>query len=132
MPRTSVKLGRIWLAVAFALLLVSDATMLHYARVPNHPVQNILVCVLIALIWTAIGAAALWMRRNWGRYILLFAQFLCTLALVLADFTVVDLREKILVGPFLSLLLSTFLYFVSAMIVSFSGNIRRLTSRAWE
>lgn len=60
--------GRIALVVIFLVFRLVD--ILTFLSVPEEGREHILGNIFISFLWTTVCLVAIWMRKNWARYVL--------------------------------------------------------------
>lgn len=112
----------------FVMLRIPDIAIYYYSVNAPHPVPQVRGHAVINVLWTTIFLIALWMRRIWGRYLLIvymgYVAFATCLVTSMGFFI-----EDIQWGPAISIVGMFVAYFSGTMILIFSRDIGRLANR---
>jgi len=130
--RGSPKLGKLYLALVFLWLRAVDAILMFtaYPRIPLAHKDEFLGAVISTALLTTVLLVCIWFRHSWAKYVLIanlllpvaggFALIPC-----LCDFD----NPRFALLAILALMAS---YFVTALVLICTPDIKRLTSRRFE
>jgi hypothetical protein len=127
-----VLVGRIEVLIACVLVTPVNAWIFKRAAAPPEPVKVLEIIALISVPWILAGAWGLCTRKQWGRGILLGLLYIgsvaCLMGWIAGTFGAFD-NLRPCSTP---MLCGAVVYSFCALVLSYSRDVRRLTSRALE
>jgi hypothetical protein len=118
--------GRLWLIALFIMLRGLDCLMFFCVPVANK--RPLMGDILNSILWSTVLLAAIWCRKNWARYVMVF-QIL--IGVVFAFILEASFADRVPGNTLLVMATFTAGQLTAALILIFSPSIQKLTNNAY-
>ena len=127
-----VSLGRIMVVVAFLLVLAANLLLYKQSAASSSSSPLLQEVVIISLVWMFAGAVGLYVRKAWGRVLLLTILNAGAFGLFLLGMVALTSKDNSFGGLIRFIFIAMAVYVIASLVLSNSRHVRRLTSRALE